>query len=74
MIWKYDGSNWIWISGSDTPNSKGNYGTRWEANEANVPGSRQEAVSWIDSDNNLYLLVVKDTLQKITVIIHSLLL
>ncbi|MDH5609428.1 MAG: hypothetical protein OEY56_08110, partial [Cyclobacteriaceae bacterium] len=54
-LWKYDGSNWTWVSGSKTPSSRGAYGTRGVADPANVPGARNMSVSWIDSSGNLWL-------------------
>ena len=45
----------IWISGSNTTNQNGIYGTKGVPDPINVPGSRSTAVSWIDSENNLYL-------------------
>jgi len=54
-LWKFDGSNWIWISGSDTVDQAGSYGILNTSNVANVPGARQGAVSWIDGSDNLWL-------------------
>ena len=54
-LWKFDGSNWTWMSGSDTVNHKGSYGTQGSAATDNVPGARWDAVSWIDSSGNLWL-------------------
>ncbi len=54
-LWKYDGTNWIWISGDDTRYHAGVYGTKGIASTSNKPGSRGYAVSWIDSNNNLWL-------------------
>jgi len=54
-LWKYDGTNWIWVSGSDIANQWGSYGTLGVGSTSNVPGARQEATSWIDSSGNLWL-------------------
>lgn len=54
-LWKFDGSNWTWISGSDTINQTGNYGTKGTPASSNVPGARRGAISWIDSSGNLWL-------------------
>jgi hypothetical protein len=54
-LWKFDGTNWTWISGSKTRGQNGIYGTKGVPDPINVPGSRGYAVSWIDSENNLYL-------------------
>jgi hypothetical protein len=54
-LWKFDGENWVWISGSKEVAQRGNYGEKGIASPTNVPGARAGATSWIDSDNNLYL-------------------
>jgi N-acetylneuraminic acid mutarotase len=67
-LWKYDPSanQWAWMGGSnvvkdlpvgDTPlwGQPGVYGTRGASAATNVPGSRQYAVSWTDSDGNFWL-------------------
>ncbi|MFX1274266.1 MAG: Kelch repeat-containing protein [Promethearchaeota archaeon] len=54
-LWKFDGENWTWISGSKSLYEQGVYGTRGVPDAANHPGSRNYAVSWIDSDDNLWL-------------------
>ena len=52
-LWRFDGTNWTWISGSDTGAQGGNYGTKGIAAGSNVPGARYGAGAWIDSSNNL---------------------
>jgi hypothetical protein len=58
-LWEYNHTNplreWTWISGSETANAVGVYGTQGIAAASNVPGARQNAVSWIDSSGNLWL-------------------
>ena len=54
-LWKYDGTNWTWVSGANTVNQPGVYGTLNVADPANVPGSRRNSVSWIDSSGNFWL-------------------
>ncbi len=56
-LWRYDPSDgeWIWISGSDTINQPGVYGTKGAADPANIPGARFGAVSWLDLSGNLWL-------------------
>ncbi len=55
-LWKYDvvANQWIWISGSNSPNQNGVYGTINIASPANIPGSRMGAVSW-KNNNGLWL-------------------
>jgi N-acetylneuraminic acid mutarotase len=54
-LWKWDGSNWTWVSGANTVNQSGTYGTKGTAATANIPGARNGSVSWIDSTGNLWL-------------------
>jgi N-acetylneuraminic acid mutarotase/pimeloyl-ACP methyl ester carboxylesterase len=54
-LWKYDGTNWTWVSGSNTGNQKGTYGTEGVADAGNVPGARCYSISWTDSSGNLWL-------------------
>ncbi len=54
-LWRFDGSEWTWVSGSDTPNAAGEYGTRGVAAPQNVPGAREGASSWRDGSGNLWL-------------------
>ena len=53
-LWKFDGTDWSWVSGSDTDYQYGVYGTKGVPDPANVPGGREQAVSWIDSSSNLW--------------------
>jgi hypothetical protein len=46
---------WTWVSGSNTKNAFGIYGTRGLAAPGNVPGARQFATSWADSAGSLWL-------------------
>ncbi len=56
-LWEYTPSTgaWTWVSGADTINATGVYGTQNVASTSNVPGARQAATSWIDSSGNLWL-------------------
>ncbi len=54
-LWKWDGTNWTWISGSTLTDPVGTYGTKGVPNPANVPGGRAGAVSWIDSSGDMWL-------------------
>jgi hypothetical protein len=46
---------WTWVSGSDTPNAVGIYGTQGVASVNNVPGARGYAVGWRDKSDNFWL-------------------
>ena len=56
-LWRYDsGTNvWTWMSGSNTSNQAGVYGTKGVPGAANVPGSRDGSISWTDGEGNLWL-------------------
>ena len=62
-LWKFNSSTgeWAWMGGSPTvpttPNYglPGVYGTLGVPAVGNVPGGREEAVSWADSNGNLWL-------------------
>jgi hypothetical protein len=60
-LWQFNPSTkeWTWVSGSNTINGKGVYGTQGVASTNNVPGARGAqgiaAERWIDSNGNLWL-------------------
>jgi hypothetical protein len=60
-LWVFTPSNgWIWVSGSSTTvaysGQAGVYGTLGTPAATNMPGSRQDATGWTDSNGNLWLL------------------
>lgn len=54
-LWKFDGSNWTWVSGSNSVNQSGNYGTNGIPSPNNTPGARNGAAAWTDQSGNLWL-------------------
>jgi N-acetylneuraminic acid mutarotase len=56
-LWQYSPTtgHWTWMSGSKLQGAAGQYGTLGVAASGNVPGARQDAVSWIDNAGNLWL-------------------
>jgi hypothetical protein len=56
-LWEFNPTTkmWTWVSGSDTGNSSGVYGTLGVGSTGNVPGGRSNSASWIDSSGNLWL-------------------
>jgi hypothetical protein len=54
-LWEYSGGEWTWVSGADVVNQKGVYGTLGTAASTNVPGAREDTVSWTDASGNLWL-------------------
>lgn len=56
-LWEYRPSTgkWTWVSGSETANIAGVYGTLGIGAATNLPGSRCCSVGWIDKGDNLWL-------------------
>jgi N-acetylneuraminic acid mutarotase len=56
-LWKFTPgtSQWTWVSGGNTPNGAGVYGTQGTSAAANLPGSRIAAIAWIDATGNFWL-------------------
>jgi N-acetylneuraminic acid mutarotase len=62
-LWMFDDSSneWTWMSGSNAPpcpsvcGQPGVYGTLGTPAVGNVPGGREDTVSWIDKTGNLWL-------------------
>ncbi|QWV98719.1 carboxypeptidase regulatory-like domain-containing protein [Geomonas nitrogeniifigens] len=50
-LWKFDGGNWTWVSGSNVFNSVGIYGNAATAR----PGARSGSIFWMDSNGCLWL-------------------
>lgn len=46
---------WTWVSGDNTVDEKGWYGTKGVANSRNKPGARQNGAEWIDDNGDLWL-------------------
>jgi N-acetylneuraminic acid mutarotase len=56
-LWEYTvrSGQWTWVGGSNTPGSRGVYGTQGTSASGNVPGARDSAISWTDGAGNLWL-------------------
>ena len=54
-LWKFDGQNWTWVSGSQLAGQAGVYGSPLTPDAANVPGARLSASLWADSAGNIWL-------------------
>ena len=54
-LWKYSNGSWTWISGNNTINIRGIYGTQGIPSSSNYPGARQSAVGVIDSSGSFWL-------------------
>ena len=54
-LWKYSNGSWTWISGNNTINAPGIYGTKGISSPSNYPGARGNAVGVIDSSGSFWL-------------------
>jgi len=56
-LWEFNTTTkeWTWVSGSDSTNASGVYGTEGVAAGSNTPASLSGAASWIDASGNLWL-------------------
>jgi N-acetylneuraminic acid mutarotase len=56
-LWRYTPGTglWTWVSGGNADNAGGVYGTQGTGAASSVPGARQAANAWTDSDGGLWL-------------------
>lgn len=56
-VWEFNPSSneWAWMGGSQTVDQQGVYGTLGTPAAGNIPGGRENAVSWTDSKGNFWL-------------------
>lgn len=54
-LWRWDGTNWTWVSGGGTLNTSGIYGTINVTAASNMPGGRGQPCLWADSSANLWM-------------------
>ncbi|HEV2702376.1 MAG TPA: kelch repeat-containing protein [Steroidobacteraceae bacterium] len=56
-LWEYSPSSgqWTWWAGSNTVKAAGVYGTKGLTVATNMPGARQNAVTWTDSSGQVWL-------------------
>jgi hypothetical protein len=54
-LWKYSANQWTWVSGSNSGNPAGTYGTLGTAAPDNVPGGRWGSISWMDTSGDFWL-------------------
>ncbi len=59
-LWKFDGTNWTWVAGSNSVNQAGTYGTLGIRNASNVPGARRGATGWTDASGKMWLFGGED--------------
>lgn len=46
---------WTWVSGANTRDQSGTYGTKGLPHPDNIPGARSDSISWLDSSGNFWL-------------------
>lgn len=54
-LWKYSGSQWTWMGGSNLANQAGTFGVMGTPSPNNIPGARRTAVAWVDSQGSMWL-------------------
>lgn len=54
-LWKWDGTYWTWVAGSNVPDQPGSYGTKGVASASNQPGTRREGNAWTMAGGELWL-------------------
>jgi hypothetical protein len=54
-LWVFSNGQWTWVSGADTANASGTYGTQGTAAAGNVPGARFANNAWIDAAGDFWL-------------------
>ena len=54
-LWKYSNGSWTWMSGNNTTNTFGIYGTQGIPSPSNYPGPRGNAVGGIDSSGSFWI-------------------
>jgi hypothetical protein len=56
-LWEFNpiAKTWTWVSGSDTANAAGVYGTQGNASSTSVPAARGSSVNWTDASGNFWL-------------------
>jgi Galactose oxidase, central domain len=54
-LWKYTNGQWTWVSGANTGDQAGTYGTQGTAAAGNVPPGRQASVAWVDNSGHFWM-------------------
>ncbi|WP_353064894.1 hypothetical protein RBB77_03920 [Tunturibacter psychrotolerans] len=48
-------NQWTWVGGANVPDQSSVYGTQGSAAPGNIPGAREQGVSWTDNSGNFWL-------------------
>lgn len=54
-LWKFDGTYWTWVSGSNVTGATAVFGTKGIPSPGNVPGPRYRPFPFIDAIDNLWM-------------------
>ncbi len=54
-LWKYSNGEWTWVGGAAVIDRQGTYGTLGKSASSNVPGARENAVSWVSETGDFWL-------------------
>ena len=57
-LWKFDGTKWTWISGTNSPTPSGvsgSYGIQNFGSSSNIPAARYSPAYWIDSSGKFWI-------------------
>jgi len=56
-LWKFNPGTieWTWMGGTGNWDRPGVYGTRGTASAANIPGARNNGVTWVDSSGDVWI-------------------
>jgi hypothetical protein len=48
-------NQWTWVNGANVVNQQGSYGIEGTAASSNIPGAREQSISWVDASGNFWL-------------------
>jgi hypothetical protein len=54
-LWKFANGEWTWVSGSNSENQPGVYGTQGTPATDTVPGARFNGITWTDASGDFWL-------------------
>jgi hypothetical protein len=54
-LWEYSSGQWTWVSGPNSPNQSGTYGTLGMPGSSTVLGARHYSVDWVDSSGDFWI-------------------
>ena len=57
ILWEFNPktSQWVWVSGTNTVDATGNFGTMGVPSATNAPPGRADAASWTDKSGNFWM-------------------